>query len=134
MKVPLTSWLFLAFLSTAGVAQTADDYLGHCESESKYCSVDQKEFKKWFPKAMRGDYQGQRNVAFMLSGRGEAGAVIPNKITGCAWRMLIIASGSPKVDSTDTSNLKLDCGRLGDVEREAAAAQAQTLSKRIGRR
>lgn len=134
MKAPLTSGLFLAFLSTAAVAQTADDHLGHCESEKSYCSIDQKEFKKWFPKAMRGDYQGQRNVAFMLSGRGEAGAVIPNKITGCAWRMIIIASGSPKVDSTDTSNLKLECDRLSEVELEAAAAQAKTLSKRIGRR
>ena len=114
-------------------AQKAADYENHCDDAEKDCKASLAQFRKWFPLAMRGDYQGQRNVAFCLS-RGCDGAVFQRPITGCAWRMVIVGSGSPKVDSTDTANLKNECGKLDEVDRQAAAAQATTLMAKIPRR
>jgi hypothetical protein len=116
------------------MAEKAQDYLTPCDSAA--CKADQQEFLKWYPRAVRGDYQGQRNVAFMLGGRSAGqptGAIAANKITACAWRMVIVTSGSLKVNDGDTFNLKHDCGKLDDVERQAAAAQATLISSRIRR-
>lgn len=125
-------------------AQKADDYLGYCSEEDNVrstqkqtCDDVQKEFKKWFQKAMRGDYQAQRNVAFAIGGRefDNKTAFRPNKITACAWRLVIIASGSPEVWSGDTDNVKIDCGKLDDVERAASQGQSAALITKIyGRR
>ncbi|CAA0087591.1 Uncharacterised protein [Starkeya nomas] len=84
-------------------------------------------------KAWKGDYQGQRNVAFCLSD-GCGNMVLPNRSLGCAWRIVIIASGSPKVDTTDIGNLKVYCGKLDAAERSAAQAQAATLFRTIYKR
>lgn len=130
----LLAALFVVLIGGPASAQRAQDYFGLCSEPD--CKTDQKEFSKWFPKAMRGDYQGQRNIAFYLSGNsvtGTHGAIIANKITACAWRMVIIGSGSPHVDSSDTANVKRDCGKLDDVERIAAQAQATALITKIKR-
>jgi hypothetical protein len=58
-----------------------------------------------------------------------------NRVGGCAWRIIIMASGSPKVDDTDTQNHKLYRGRLSDVEHVAAHAQAEkTFAAIYGRK
>lgn len=84
-------------------------------------------------KAWKGDYQAQRNVAFCLSD-GCDGMLIPNRSLGCAWRIIIIGSGSPKVDSTDTGNLKVYCSRLDAAERSAAQAQAAAIFRAVYKR
>lgn len=130
----LLTVLVVVLIGGPATAQKAQDYFGLCSEPD--CQTEQKEFAKWFPKAMRGDYQGQRNVAFYLGGNsvtGVQGAITANKITACAWRMVIIGSGSPKVDSSDTANVKHDCGKLDEVERIAAQSQATTLITKIKR-
>lgn len=81
-------------------------------------------------KAMKGDYQAQRNLAF-----GYASSSCPgqdkNPMLACAWRYVIIKSGSERVDQTDINNFKLDCGKLEPVELQAAEAQAANLLKKI---
>jgi hypothetical protein len=116
-------------------AQNAADYELGCDgaADTRWCKIQLADFRKWFPLAMRGDYQGQRNVAFCLS-EGCDGAIVKKPITACAWRMVIVGSGSPKVDQGDTANLKNACGRLDETERQAAAAQATTLLAKIPRR
>lgn len=114
-----------------------DQVRAFCPSgeNEKWCEATLATFKaKDWPGAWRGDYQGQRNVSYCLS-TGCDGAVKENGVGGCAWRIIIMASGSPKVDDTDTQNHKLYCGRLTDVERAAAHAQAeQTFSAIYGRK
>lgn len=128
-------FLIIAALLVAApaAAQNAADYELGCEASDKLCNASRQDFRKWYPLAWRGDYQGQRNVAFCLRD-GCDGAVRTNPITGCAWRMVIVGSGSPKVDTSDTLNLKTDCSRLDAVEREAATAQAARMLAKIPRR
>lgn len=84
-------------------------------------------------KAMSGDYQAQRNVAYWLVG-GNNGAPPLNPILGCAWRLVILKSGSPSVDASDVSNKQLYCDKRLDVDsRNAAEAQAAALLKKIKR-
>lgn len=140
--------LVLLAAVTAGTmpasAQKADDYLGYCSEEDNVrqaphdetCEELQKRFKQQFPKAMRGHYQSQRNVAFWIGGKqsDNKAAFRTNNITACAWRIVIIASGDPEVWSGDTDNLKYDCGKLDEVERAAAQAQASALIQKIAKR
>lgn len=134
-----------AYVTTSfpAAAQKADDYLGYCSEEdnvrkAKYdetCDELQKLFKKQFPKAMRGDYASQRNIAYWLGMGNKSPAIIKNKITACAWRFVIIASGDPEVGPGDVMNLKYDCGQqLDEVERAAAQGQANALILKIKRR
>ena len=77
-------------------------------------------------KALAGDYISQRNLAYTLS------TSIPhNPILGCAWRIVIVESGSPKVDQSDTGNMSFECGKLNADELAAAKAQVKKLQEKI---
>lgn len=89
------------------------------------------EYEALEKKAMAGNYLAQRNVAYWLTG-GNNGAPPLNPILGCAWRLVILKSGSPSVDSSDVSNKQLYCDRRLDADsRKAAEAQAEKLLKQI---
>lgn len=82
--------------------------------------------------ALRGNYQAQRNVSYWLS--GGMGVPPTNPILGCAWRIVILDSGSLSVNETDASNKTLYCNqRLTPDELYAAQAQADTLKEVIAR-
>lgn len=83
--------------------------------------------------AKAGDYQAQRNVAYWLSG-GNGGSPPLNPILACAWRIVILESGSTSVDAGDVSNKKLYCDKRLDADGlKAAQAQARTLQKSVPR-
>ena len=125
--------LLAALAITPAAAQQAADYELSCEGADRDCKASLTQFRTWFPKAMRGDYQGQRNIAFCLS-TGCDGAVRPRPLTACAWRLVIVSTGSKHVDQGDTANLKNDCGKLDETDRRAAAAQSVALLARMQRR
>ncbi|HEX8210740.1 MAG TPA: hypothetical protein VF584_11235 [Longimicrobium sp.] len=85
--------------------------------------------------ALRGDYQAQRNLAWWLSDSttpGHSPRVGRNQLLACAWRMVILRSGSMSVDRSDAANMEIDCGqRLSLAELSAATAQAERLYERI---
>jgi hypothetical protein len=92
------------------------------------------EYEALEKKAMAGNYQAQRNIAYWLTG-GNYGAPPLNPILGCAWRLVILNSGSPSVDSTDVSNKQLYCDKRLDADsRIAAEAQAERLLIQIKKR
>ena len=61
--------------------------------------------------ANRGNYQAQRNLAYSFSYFPYPGQK-KNPVLGCAWYLVVLNSGSPKVDSTDQDNVNLWCGKL----------------------
>ena len=76
--------------------------------------------------ALSGDYQAQRNLAYTLS------TSIPfNPILGCAWRIVIVESGSSQVDQSDTGNKAFYCDKLSADELLAAQAQAEKLTRQM---
>jgi hypothetical protein len=96
------------------------------------------EEKSWHARevrnAWRGDYQGQRNVAYCFLTSCNRVSVIDIKMA-CAWRIVILSSGSLRVDSTDESNHRLECGmaeRAGQLE--AAKREAASIYRKVYRR
>lgn len=86
-----------------------------------------EEYEKLEKAAMAGDYQAQRNLAYWLSG-GNGGKPAQNSVLACAWRLVILQSGDPQVDSSDVGNKQLYCDKkLAAEEIKAAEAQAQKL-------
>lgn len=86
-------------------------------------------------KATAGDYQSQRNTAYMFSNDSEK--LGGNKKFGCAWYLILFASGDPKVQSgSDKSNIDNYCGHnyLNDAEREEAFELAKAATQHIYKR
>lgn len=94
------------------------------------CEKARAAFANAYRRALRGDYQARRNVAYMLK-RGHADVVLPSPVSACAWRLLIVASGSPSVDAGDTGNVRVDCGSLSEADSAAARVEARALAARI---
>jgi len=98
------------------------------------CRYTRDTWKTEYKDATAGKYQGQRNVAFCLS-TGCDDAIRPDKILGCAWRIVIVNSRHAELDDTDTMNLKQFCGPvyIDQAGRRAAEAQAKTMLELIGK-
>ncbi|ADE10457.1 hypothetical protein [Sideroxydans lithotrophicus] len=81
-------------------------------------------------KAMKGDYQAQRNLAYTLA-TGSGAASSQNPTLGCAWYKLILLSGSEKIHDGDIGNVKVYCGQLTTDQQSVADKQARRLAKQI---
>ena len=80
-------------------------------------------------KAMRRDYQAQRNLAYSYQ---TASLGLPkNFMKACMWRTVIILSGDMQVDSTDASNHDFACKKLTSTERVAAIKQGEKLTEKL---
>lgn len=80
-------------------------------------------------KALAGDYQSQRNLAYYLI-TGEEG-VKADPVMACAWRIVILKSGHSQADASDTSNKQFDCDqKLNPAQLRQAESQAAALMKR----
>ena len=126
----------MAALCGSAAADSVEDHLGMCglAEKEKLCNANRAQFEREFPDAYAGDYQAQRNVAFCLLS-GCDGAVRVNRTLGCAWRRVILLSGSPKVDQTDISNYEWLCtDKLSRVERATSEAQAAAIFEAIYKR
>ena len=115
----------------------AEEYLLPCPIDAggnaygtKICEGDQKQFLREYPKAYEGDYESERNVGNCLQS-GCSGALRKNPIQACAWRMVLMTSGSPKVNDLDAADLKIACGRLAEAERQDAAQRAAVITAEI---
>lgn len=117
---------------TARAKREAEEALIPCTFAEKQqdCELERREWLDAYQKAKAGDYQGQRNVAYML----RAGPTPPmriNPIQACAWRWVILNSGHARVDTGDTSNFQNACRPLDIAGREASQARADALLREI---
>jgi hypothetical protein len=83
--------------------------------------------------AKRGDYQAQRNLAFGYASLPYKGQE-KNPLLACAWYLVVLHSGSPKLDEGDAGNVQVYCGRLTDTSRAASTGQARVLFSQIYKR
>lgn len=105
--------------------------LGPTGEEHDMCRFHALEMRaKIWPLAWRGDYQAARNMAYCL-GDSCGGAVTTNPIQACAWRIVVLVSGDPEVDQSDTRNMDRACDRLEQAERVAAEASAKRISEAV---
>lgn len=124
-----------AYVAKHGDASMKDGFalrLGACDSDE--CAYDKASSLVAMKGAYKKDYGDQRNLAYCLSTSCK-GAIIPNETMGCAWRMVILASGSPELDDSDQMNFQQYCMRtLSGAQLATAKAQAATLFQTVYRR
>ncbi|MVA91601.1 hypothetical protein GOZ80_06145 [Agrobacterium vitis] len=125
-------------LATVG-APSADDkpgseFLTGCAlaDDMKMCEVQQAQFIKWYPLALKRSYQGQRNVAYCQR-TGCDSAVQVDVVNACAWRIVIMASDAT-LDSSDASNYRIDCAGVGSTGFADATIIAKQLFRKIYKR
>jgi hypothetical protein len=106
---------------------------GLCDNADDMCLEDKARITIDFAFAYKGLYQAQRNMAYCMLSTCN-GVLFENKNLGCAWRIVIAASGDPEVDDSDASNLDFCLNKLSDSERLVAKAQAGRLFKLIYKR
>jgi hypothetical protein len=123
---------FLLALASPAAAGEAEQFLNICalQQDRADCEKNSQEFTKWYGAALKGDYTSQRNVAYSFA-NGHTHALQRDFVQGCAWRLVIIASGSAKVDSGDAGNMQVDCGRLSAPELARAKARAMGIGRTI---
>lgn len=94
-------------------------------------------FVREYVDAMAGGYQAQRNTAQMLVPPGRAIPGDPrvlirsDPIQGCAWRLVIAASGHPNTRQTDATNLQMDCSALTPADLSLAQRRAERIMLEI---
>lgn len=91
------------------------------------CEATRRMFPEDLRKARAGDYQAQRNVAFMLSGAGrpENSAIVPNRLESCAWRLVILQSGHRRVNVLDAVETRTSCDPIDAPWHQAEARAVQ---------
>lgn len=80
-------------------------------------------------RALAGSLDAQRELADCLT-RGCPG-IAANRALACAWRIAIVAGGTPGVSAADVEARRLSCENLSPPERTEATAQARTLVKQL---
>ena len=124
----------VALSAEAAELPTADLYVqpAACPGAAnpERCKWQVTTFTEDHASALVGDYQAQRNVAYCLKS-GCDGAIRQEPVTACAWRIVILASGSFSVDASDEGNFNVDCGALSSSQQRRALTQAGTLYKAI---
>jgi hypothetical protein len=100
-------------------------------ADPAWCQVKFDAFAGDLPKANRGDYLAQREIAFCFSG-GCDGAVAIDMIKACTWQTVIVSTD--KSDVTDAFNYRYQCELLKQPDRDTAKAAAATLFVTIYKR
>lgn len=90
------------------------------------------DFMELMDRARAGDYQAQRNVAYGFAAAPHKGQQ-KNAVLGCAWYLVVLNSGSPKVDVGDEGNARVYCGKLSPDLLQSAKHRAQQYLAEIYR-
>lgn len=102
-------------------------------NDKAWCDAQVKQFRADWPKANKGNYQAQRNVAFCYATSCD-GAIMPDLVTACAWRIVIMASPAD-ITSGDVANYRNDClEKVSGTMRSDARLMAERLFKKIYRK
>lgn len=100
----LTRLALTALAATICATASAQNFF---DEPLKALGPKQKEYRAL---AVKGDYQGMRNIAHSYAAplKGEAGS----PVASCAWYLLIPAVHKDKFTAGDTGNVHTYCGKL----------------------
>jgi len=105
------------------------------KDKKQICESNRIDFLINYVDAFYNHITAQQNVAFELGGDG--GTLMPmpgiliNHLQSCAWRLAILSSGGPAVDSSDLVYARGDCNQISPDLRVAAAARAKAIDREI---
>lgn len=119
-------------ISPRNLANEAVEYLSSCLDRGDYSLKDCMEFQDQFVReyinAYSGDYLAASNVSTMFS-EPLAGAVRVNNTQSCAWRLVLMRSGSPYLSDLDRDITKNRCEAVGGTKDQIVVARANEIEK-----
>lgn len=106
-----------SYVATASCSQSTN---------AQNCANVRADWAVTYSNAIAGRPESQRIVSFCLS-TGCDGAVVENRMHGCAWRHVIVASGDAASSSKDRAEMLRYCSleQLDATSRQAAQDQAK---------
>jgi len=113
--------------------EEAQEYLTACLTsgdELQDCYDDQARFEQEYVNAYAGDFLAQSNIATDMSQHISDG-IRQNFIQACAWRLVIMASGSEYLRDTDANTTIMICRETGKVSDAGIIARAHAIKKTI---
>ncbi|WP_278368121.1 hypothetical protein [Acetobacter orientalis] len=108
--------------------EEAQEFLGSCplsKDENDDCVNNQARFEQEYVNAYSGDYLAQSNIAYELWA-SPSGILRKNIRQACAWRLIVITSGSPYLSDIDIERSKETCGDI-DARDPTVLARAQAI-------
>lgn len=88
------------------------------------CARRAAQFVRAWPRAWQGDLRSQRFVASCFTD-GCDGALVRDRVQGCAWSLVVLAAGSRDA-AIDATGARDHCGSISD-EYQLSAAKARAL-------
>lgn len=119
MRISLFAVAMTVFsCDTMAFEMRADRWIDSCSS-SYLCD----DFKRDWPKALKGNPTAQKNMTFYFS-TGAKGAVKRDLLVACAWEIVLLAARHPETMSFEGTNLRHYCGRdaVGSLDRPISIA------------
>ena len=129
----------LPFSTISAWSEDGSQFLSSCPASpsspvsAEVCRHVTATFTKDYRAALGGRYQGIRNVAYCRE-TGCDGAVIQDRVDGCAWRMIAIVKAPTSGDAElDRMQFHSACGRqkLANAERAQALSVAEARYRAI---
>ena len=106
-----------------------------CPPDDGFCAASRKTVPMQWDRAFRGDYQSQRNIAFIMSsGEFSPPVAVRMPVQGCAWRLVIIETQIDHLTELDEKSMSQECSKLVAADREAATVVAAKIMRRIQQR
>jgi hypothetical protein len=117
----------------------ADQFLdGACpEGNQQQCEWAADQFRLHLFGALHGDVGSQQQVASCFESKRYGkywlchGVVRPDVVAECAWRLVFLSSGSPKVRSSTAEEYDIECANRSGSEKQAIFGQASQLFQQI---
>lgn len=106
----------------------AAEFLTFCsvsDEDRQTCINEQARFEQEYVNAYAGDYLAQSNVAYQLW-KAPPGFMPNNKRQACAWRLVIMTSGSPYLSDLDMETSKNICDGI-DPKDPGVISRARTI-------
>lgn len=135
-----TAWQKKELLKHPKLVKEGELYLLPCRSldtkdDIQICKSNRIDFLINYVDAFYNHIVAQQNVAFDLGGDGGTSmpmsGILINHLQSCAWRLAILSSGGPAVDSSDLVYARGDCSHISPDLRVAAAARAKAIDRQI---
>lgn len=113
--------------------EEAQEYLKACfksGDELRDCFDEQARFEQEYTNAYAGDFLAQSNIATDMSQHVSDG-IQQNLIQACAWRLVIMSSGSNYLSDLDGDTTIMICRRTGKISDAGIVARAHAIQKVI---
>lgn len=103
---------------------------GGSRDDRAICRMNQREFVWNYVSAKSGDYEDQKNVAFMLY-HGTGGGIMRDLVQACAWAAVVSGSGDVRMNGLQQRTYDEWCAPLTPAQRQIVRTRTSRLRQEL---